>query len=447
MPEFRTETTIDALRSAAVELDPDRGAEEIVAHIGEAEIVLLGEATHGTHEFYQLRADITRTLIEQRGFAAVAIEGDWPDAYRVNRYVQGGTEATDAGEALAGFVRFPTWMWRNTVVAEFVSWLRAHNESTVARPRRVGFYGLDLYSLHASMRAVVDYLQQQDPAAAEAARRSYACFEDFGRDTDQYAWSAGRLGGETCAEAVARELVRLRERRTALLHHDSGARADEFFYAEQNARLAQNAELYYRTMVRGHIASWNVRDQHMAETLDALLDHLAARGQPRKVVVWAHNSHLGDARATEMGRGGELNLGQLVRERHGSSAALLGFTTHHGTVMAAEDWDRPGRVRTVRPALPDSYEDVFHRTGVPAFYLPLAQAEALHAPFNQPRLERAIGVIYRPETERWSHYFQARLAAQFDGVVHIDATRAVEPLEPVHPWVENEVPETYPSGV
>jgi erythromycin esterase-like protein len=447
MPDAPSAAIPETIRTAVVELGSDGAAAEIVAHIGDAAVVLLGEATHGTHEFYQLRADITRTLIEQRGFAAVAIEGDWPDAYRVNRYVQGGTPAVDAAEALAGFVRFPTWMWRNTVVAEFVSWLRAHNESIVARPRRVGFYGLDLYSLHASMRAVVDFLQQHDPAAAEAARHSYACFEDFGRDTDQYAWAAGRLGGETCAEAVARELVRLRERRAALLRHDGAALSDEFFYAEQNARLAQNAELYYRTMVRGHIASWNVRDQHMAETLDALLDHLAARGQPRKVVVWAHNSHLGDARATEMGLRGELNLGQLVRERHGSSAALLGFTTHHGTVVAAEDWDRPGRVRHFRPALPDSYEDLFHRTGVPAFYLPLAQAESLHEVFDQPRLERAIGVIYRPETERWSHYFHARLAAQFDGIVHLDETHAVEPLEPAHAWVEGEVPETYPSGV
>ncbi len=344
------------IREAAYPLTDDHDIERIIREIGDASLVLLGEASHGTHDFYELRARITRALIEERGFSAVAIEGDWPDAYQVNRYVTGGDEHADAAAALGGFQRFPTWMWRNTAVAEFIAWLRQHNAGIDDRARRTGFYGLDLYSLHASMRAVVNYLEQRDAHAATAARKSYACFEDFGEDTDQYSWAAARLGQETCEEAVARELVALQAKRAEFLRRDGAAESDEYFYAVQNARVAQNAERYYRTMMRGRVSSWNLRDEHMVETLGQLLQHLRATQQiamPRgadapsqspgqrnssvKVVVWAHNSHLGDARATEMGDSGEHNVGQLVRQKYGSAAKLIGFTTHTGSVVAASD--------------------------------------------------------------------------------------------------------------
>lgn len=435
------------VRAAAQPLEDESGIEPILAAIGDASLVLLGEATHGTHDFYALRAEITRALIERNGFSAVAIEGDWPDTYRVNRYVQGTDGAVNPREALAGFLRFPTWMWRNTAVARFVGWLRERNAATTDPTQRAGFYGLDLYSLHTSMRAVVEYLEKHDPEAARSARESYACFEEFGHDTDTYAWATAQLGRDTCEDAVARQLVALRERRAALLQRDGMNAGDEFFHAEQNARLAQNAEHYYRTMFKGHVASWNVRDQHMAETLEQLLAHLHGRGQAPKVVVWAHNSHLGDARATYMGEIGELNLGQLVREQHGRDAKLIGFTTYTGTVIAASDWGEPGEVKRVRPALTGSYEALFHETGLARFLLVPARDAAAHALLSKPRLERAIGVIYRPDTERQSHYFTARLAEQFDAVIHCDETRALEPLEQVAAWDPTEAPETFPSGV
>lgn len=432
---------------AAFPLTTDHDYERILSEIGDAALVLIGEATHGTHDFYATRARLTRALIEECGFSAVAIEGDWPDAYRVNRYVQHTDGGVDAVDALAGFERFPTWMWRNTAVADFVGWLRAHNSGIARAEQRVGFYGLDLYSLHSSMRAVVEYLEKKDPAAAAAARASYACFEEFGHDTDSYAWAAARMGDGTCEEAVTRELLALREQRAALLSRDGTAASDEYFFAEQNARLARNAEHYYRTMFQGRVASWNVRDRHMAEMLEELLGHLVARGQKPKVVVWAHNSHLGDARATEIGEGGELNLGQLVREKHGLSSRLIGFTTYSGNVIAASDWGEPGEFKRVRPALAGSYEELFHRTGIERFFLPIERGTYVHSLLAQPRLERAIGVIYRPETERWSHYFNARLSEQFDMIIHFDRTRGVEPLEAIAAWEPGEAPETYPSGV
>jgi erythromycin esterase-like protein len=436
------------IRAAAYPLTEPHDLKRILADIGDVSLVLLGEATHGTHDFYALRADITRALIEERGFSAVTIEGDWPDAYRVNRFVQHSDDGVrDPADALAGFERFPTWMWRNTAVTEFTAWLREHNSAITMPERRVGFYGLDLYSLNTSMRAVVEYLDQHDPVAARGARKSYGCFEEFGHDTDTYAWAASRLGDGTCEDAVSRELIALRERRAHLLQRDGMAASDEFFFAEQNARLAQNAERYYRTMFRGRTASWNVRDRHMMETLEELLGHLRRRGQPPKVVVWAHNSHLGDARATESGDEGQLNLGQLVREKHGRDCKLIGFTTYSGTVIAASDWGEPPELKRVGPALDGSYEDLFHETGVSRFFLPVERGTYVHSLLAVPRLERAIGVIYRPETERWSHYFHARLADQFDAVIHIDETKALEPLERVAALEPSEAPETYPSGV
>ncbi len=433
-----------ALRAEAWNFETDADTERVVSWLGDTPVVLLGEASHGTQEFYAARARLTRMLIERQGFTAVAVEGDWPDAYQVNRYVQGGGEA-DAASALAGFRRFPAWMWRNTEVAGFIAWLRRHNEGQPAR-MKAGFYGLDLYSLRSSMRAVVDYLEQHDPRAAREARASYACFDQFGREADTYAWATGRLGAESCEEAVTRELIALHQRRGELLRRDGQAAAEDFFHAEQNARLARNAERYYRTMVRGRVASWNIRDEHMAETLAELLEHLQSRGQAPKVVVWAHNSHLGDARATELSEIGELNLGQLARQRYGTGVRSIGFTTYAGTVAAASDWEGEMEVKRVRPALAGSFEDLFHATERPSFFLPLEPGSEAHGILWKRRLERAIGVVYRPETERQSHYFEARLAGQFDAVIHLDETRALIPLDLKQVPAGAEPPETFPEG-
>jgi erythromycin esterase-like protein len=411
--------------------------------IGNANVVLLGEASHGTHEFYRERARITRRLVEEQGFGAVAVEADWPDAYRVNRYVRGAPEDADAEEALRGFRRFPTWMWRNAEVLDFVGWLRAHNEGQRG-DGEVGFYGLDLYSLYASAAEVIGYLERVDSPAAELARERYACFEQFGGE--QTYGRAVSLGiSESCRRGVVAQLTDLQRRADAYLRRDGLAAEDEQFYAEQNARLVASAEEYYRSMFAGQALSWNLRDRHMADTLQRLVQHLARHGAPARIVVWEHNSHVGDARMTEMSRRGELNLGQLARERWPDDVALVGFTTYSGTVTAASAWDAPAERKRVRPALPESYEALFHETGEPRFVLDLTSAGA--ELFREPRLERAIGVIYRPETERASHYFSAALAGQFDALVHIDETRAVEPLERTAGWEMGEPPETYPTAL
>ncbi len=413
--------------------------------IDDSRFVLIGEASHGTHEFYQTRAEITERLIKAKGFLAVAVEADWPDAYRVNRYVQGRSDDAEAVEALGSFKRFPTWMWRNTDVVEFVAWLREYNDALPEGTRKVGFYGLDLYSLHASARAVLDFLDKVDPEAARRARYRYACFEHFGEDTQAYGYAASFGMSKSCEDEVVSQLVEMQNRAANLARRDGQVDADAFFTAEQNARLVKNAEHYYRSMFESRIESWNLRDQHMVETLGALVDHLGTSSA--KVAVWAHNSHLGDARATQMGKSGELNVGQLVRERHGKDAVLVGFTTYTGTVTAASNWDAPAERKRVRPALNGSYEALFHGTGTPNFLLNLRDAHWLSGVLNQERLERAIGVIYLPESERISHYFEARLANQFDAIIHLDQTRAVEPLERTSQWEAGELPETFPFAV
>jgi erythromycin esterase-like protein len=383
-------------------------------------LVLIGEASHGTHEFYAQRAEITKRLLDELGFDAVAIEGDWPDAYRVNRYVREQSDDEDAERALRGFRRFPAWMWRNTVVLDFVEWLRG---------RGAGFYGLDLYSLHASMAAVIEYLDEHGPDEARRARERYACFDHFGTDPQVYGYETGLGGAWPCEDEAVAVLLELQRHPHELLAND------EHFFAEQNARLVVNAERYYRSMYRGRQSSWNLRDTHMFETLQALLAHL---GPSSRIVVWAHNSHVGDARETQMGWSGELNLGQLARERFPRETLIVGFSTYTGTVTAADDWGDIARRKNVRPGLPGSWEEHFHERGEDRLYLERPEGT---------RLERAIGVIYRPQTERLSHYFEARVARQFDALIHIDETTALEPLEPTSVWEEGELPETYPVGL
>lgn len=436
-------TVTSELAKIAHPITGETDLEPLRALAGRRQVVLIGEASHGTHEFYEMRAQLTKRLIAEDGFTSIAIEADWPDALRVHRYVQGLSADTDAPAALADFKRFPQWMWRNTVVVDFVEWLRQWNR---AHDRaQVGFYGMDLYSLHSSIAEVLRYLDQVDPAAALRARQRYSCFEDFG-DPQLYGYAAGTGAAEPCEDEVIAQLMELRRRAGEIMRLDGKQAGAEFFYAEQNARLIANAERYYRSMFKGRASSWNLRDQHMAGTIQSLLTHLDSGRS--KIVVWAHNSHLGDARATEMSERGELNVGQLMREKFRDDTFLIGFTTYHGTVTAADDWDSPARRKRVRPGLAGSYEELFHETGLPRFWLDL-QSDAPNAieALREARLERAIGVIYRPDTERWSHYFSAKIAEQFDALIHLDQTRALTPLERSGQWDAGELPETFPSGI
>src|SRR5437016_9152018 len=439
---------IDAVREASQPLEGGaRDYDPLLQLIGEARFCLLGEATHGTHEFYRERAEITKRLIKKKGFTAIAVEADWPDAFRVNRYVRGLGDDRSGDQALSGFKRFPTWMWRNTVVLDFVEWLREYNSSLHTNAAKVGFYGLDLYSLYTSIEAVLGYLNKIDPAAAKRARYRYSCFEHFAEDTQAYGYAANFGLTESCERDVIEQLIELRRQSADYASRDGRVAQDEFFFAEQNARLVLNAERYYRSMFRGRVESWNLRDRHMAETLDALITHLNSQGHAAKVAVWEHNSHLGDARATYMADYGELNVGQLVREHYGPAAVLIGFTTYSGTVTAASDWGGPAERKRSRPAPGNSYEASFHEIEPPNFLLPLHQNRQVSIALRGPRLERAIGVIYLPQTERQSHYFDARLSNQFDAVIHFDETHALEPLERYAHWETGEPPETFPTGV
>jgi erythromycin esterase-like protein len=416
--------------------------------IGGARFVLLGEASHGTHEFYRERATITQRLIKEKNFSAVAVEADWPDAYRVNRYVRGMGADSNAPDALSGFKRFPTWMWRNTDVVNFVDWLRLYNDGLNSFSNNVGFYGLDLYSLFTSIDEVLRFLEQTDAGAAKLARARYACFDHFNQDSQLYGQSINWGLSDSCEQAVIAQLQDICASATGERARDGSYASDGLFYARQNAKLVVNAEKYYRTMFRGRISSWNLRDQHMAETLDDLAQHLSAvNGVPAKIVIWAHNSHIGDARATEVGQQGEWTLGQLAREKYGTDAFLVGFSTFHGTVTAASDWDAPAERKRVRPAIAGSYEALLHDAGIANFMLLFREKNALTQMLSAHLLERAIGVIYRPQTERQSHYFFACLPKQYDAVLHFDKTRAVEPLEPLSCWKTGEAPETYPVGV
>lgn len=417
--------------------------EALLDLVGDARFVLIGEASHGTAEFYEARARMTRTLIERKGFRAVAVEADWPDAYRVNRYVRGHGDDTDADRALSDFQRFPMWMWRNTVVRDFVEWLRTHNRTAAVA---TGFYGLDLYSMRRSAAEVVGYLERVDPAAANQARERYACFDQH-IDEQRYGYAAAFGAGESCEDAVVEQLVELQRMSAAHLPVDDGADPDERFYAEQNAQLVSAAEEYYRAMFGTRVSSWNLRDEHMFRTLTALHDHVEQRlGSEAKIVVWAHNSHVGDAGATEMGAAGELNLGRLVRENHPDVSRLIGFTTHTGTVLAADEWDGPAHVERVRPSLSGSIENLLHRTGRDCFLLRFDRGPVPEA-LRSALLERAIGVIYRPATERRSHYFHARAADRFDALVHFDETTALQPLDLVSRRDVEKPGETYPYAV
>jgi protein-L-isoaspartate(D-aspartate) O-methyltransferase len=430
------------IREAAEPLHDIDGdsVDALLERIADARVVLLGEATHGTSEFYRMRARITKELITRRGFQFVAVEADWPDAARIDDYVLGGPRRSSI--EFKPFERFPTWMWRNEEVATFVEWLRAHNAGQPDPAQRTSFHGLDLYSMFTSIAAVLAYLDEVDPDAGRVARRRYGLLTPWQRDPAAY--GAAVLSGryQSSEAAVVAMLRDLAGRRLDYEVRDG----QRFFDAAQNARVVAGAERYYRAMYYGGAASWNLRDQHMQDTLESLL---VFHGAGSKGVVWAHNSHVGDASATEMGARGEHNIGQLCRARFGRDAYIVGFATDHGTVAAASDWDEPVETMRVRPAHPESYERVLHDTGAAAFTLPLrtSSRRALRDELAQPRLERAIGVVYRPETELVSHYFQASIVDQFDELIWFDETRAVRPL-PAEPHPRDaEPPDTYPFGV
>lgn len=435
---------MQAVRATAIPLSGTRSDyDELLEQVGERSFVLLGEATHGTSEFYRMRAEITQRLIEEKDFDGVAVEADWPDAYRLNRYVRGDINSS-LDEAFKEFQRFPRWMWRNREVRNFVDWLRNYNANHIA-VEQVGFYGLDIYSLYRSVDSVIQYLEKVDPEQAHIARQAYACLDSV-RDPQQYGYQVAFSLRPSCHETVLEQFAELRRKASEYLVRDELNRYDEQFYAEQNAHVVLNAETYYRSLFSSRVNTWNLRDEHMTSTLFNLQRYLRARGSKGKIVVWAHNSHIGDSRATEMGWGGEHNIGQLIRLRAGADDALLvGFTMYTGSVSAAFAWGAPVEHLRVRPAIPESYEGLFHSTGLDRFYLPL------HAPSAQPlhdvMQERAIGVVYRPATERASHYFRASLTSQYDAVFHLDETSAVTPLDEEQRWRRHEMPETYPFGV
>ena len=419
----------------------DRTFSEFFDRFGDARVVLLGEASHGTSEFYRARAAISRRLIERHGFTIVAAEADWPDAATVDRYVR--HRPWREGE-LRAFERFPTWMWRNREFDAFVRWMRQHNEQ---RPyeRMCGFYGLDLYNLSASMRAVIDFLEEKDPELARLAHRRYGCLDPWAENPALYGRNALIEGYARCEVGVVQMLKDLLQKQIDCFAEE----CDEWLDAAANARLVKDAEAYYRVMYHGSAESWNLRDSHMFDTLNMILD---AKGSGSKAIVWAHNSHIGNAKFTDMGmHRDELNIGQLAKDRFGHDARLIGFGTHSGTVAAADDWDEPMKIKKVQPSLPESYERMCHESEVPKFLLDLREGkrdERLAGELMEPRLERFIGVIYRPETERWSHYSQAILPKQFDGYVWFDESEAVSPLPAeLRPGEAPSVEETYPFGL
>ncbi|MCB8821374.1 erythromycin esterase family protein [Microvirga rosea] len=431
--------TIGLVRASGEPLPPLEDVEAFGAlfdRFADARVVLLGEATHGTSEFYRARAAITRRLVERHGFCIVAVEADWPDAARIDAYVR-HRPVPDGDDA--AFQRFPAWMWRNEDVADFVNWLRDHNREK-PEEARAEFRGLDVYSLNGSIQAVLDYLDKVDPEAAGEARGRYGCLSPWQSDPARYGRAVLTGQKKPCDQALLKQLQDLLGKRLDYFEADGG---EMFFDAVQNAKIVRAAEHYYRIMYEGATESWNLRDRHMFDTLQSLLDR---REPGAKAVVWAHNSHIGNAAATAMGWQGEFNIGELCRTAFRDEAVLIGFGTDRGTVAAASDWDDPMEIKDIRPARSDSHERVFRDAGLGRFLTEWRGSGrlALRKALSRPRLERAIGVIYRPDTELYSHYFEAVLADQFDAFVWFDETRAVTPLTEAH---GEGMPETYPFGL
>jgi len=426
------------IRRLACPLRASEDLDVLMDQIGNSRFVLLGEASHGTSEYYSWRAQISRRLIKERAFCFIAVEGDWPDCYRVNRFVKGFPDAGDrVRDVLHAFTRWPTWMWANHEIIELAEWLRRHNDQQ-PRERKVGFFGLDVYSLWESLYAILGYLQRAHPAALPAAWQALRCFEPYGEDIQEYA-RATRFVPNSCEDEVVALLRKLRENATSF----PGDRQESHFAAEQNALVLQNAEAYYRAMIGGGPESWNIRDHHMTETLERLMKH---HGENAKGIVWEHNTHIGDARFTDMADQGQFNVGQLVREAHGRDAVLVGFGSYEGSVIAGNEWEAPMERMRVPAARKGSWEDVLHRAGAGDKLLLFTGADPTDE-MLQPRGHRAIGVVYHPEYEQFGNYVPTVLPRRYDAFLFLDKTHALHPLHEVTPHQEGEVPETYPSGV
>lgn len=420
----------EVIGSIAAAAEPLSGAagdyDSLLTLVGDNRFVLLGESTHGTREFYRERVRLTRRLVEEKGFTVIAVEADWQDAYDVNEFIH-GRGADTATEALATFTRFPEWMWANAEVRELVEWLREYNTTGPGRDRPIGFYGMDVYGIADAIDEVVGFLKSDDASAAARAEERYRCLRRYARQMENYGRDVALGRTRTCTAPAAAQLQEFDARIAAEGGHRPGD--ERLVSAWQSARVVLNGEAYYRTAVAGGVAAWNLRDRHMADTIDALSSHLAdVEPSPAKLIVWAHNSHLGDARATDRTDIGELNVGQLMRQRHDGLTVIVGFTTYEGTVLAANEWGGRGQVRQLRPAIDESYAAAFHATNVPAFLLRLRGNTPLMQALAGPRPQRFVGVVYMPGTERQSHYFDTELARQYDAVVHVDRTEAVQPL-------------------
>lgn len=417
--------------------------------IADARVVLLGEATHGTHEFYAARAEITKRLIKEKNFTVIGIEGDWPDTYRVNRYVHHKGADKSAEDALADYKRFPAWMWRNREFVSFIEWLRIHNQSMFEANNMVDVFGLDVYSLHRSIEVVIEELRKIDPKMAQEAEQKYACFDAY-QDPQEYGYIASLFLNKTCHNQVMEQYIALKNKEIAFFKDENLNPEEEKFYIEQNALVIKNAEEYYRSLFgQAPSVSWNIRDRHMMQTVTAIETFKKeTTGKEAKMVIWAHNSHIGDARGTQMASYGEINIGQLAKEQYGPDAVSVGFSTYTGTVSAASAWGADVEKKYVRSALDESIESFFHLSTQDAFYIVLDEDPAIYEFFDtKDYLQRAIGVVYLPQTERQSHYFLAEITRQYDVVIHFDVSHAVEPLDKSTEWEKGEdVPETFPFG-
>jgi erythromycin esterase len=431
---------VQIMRDTALPLHDPNHLDPLLNLIGDARLVLLGEASHGTSEYYSWRAALSQRLILEKGFSFLAVEGDWPDCYQINRFIKrDGDTAESAREVLGTFTRWPTWMWANEEIVELAEWLRRHNDNQ-PREKRVGFYGLDVYSLWDSLYAVMGYLQENDASALPAAWRALRCFEPFGEDAQEYARATAAFVPRTCEDQVVRLLAQLRHRAPTLPTED---RHETHFQAEQNALVVKNAEAYYRAMVHGGPESWNIRDRHMADTLDRLMQH---HGPEAKAIIWEHNTHIGDARFTDMRSEGMFNLGQLARERHhAEGVVLVGFGSYQGSVIDGRRWGAPWQPLEVPPATAGSWEDILHQAGS-SDKLFLFDGPEVNPLLLERRGHRAIGVVYHPEYEHYGNYVPTVLPRRYDAFLYLDQTRALRPLPEAIPKME-EVPETYPSGV
>jgi len=401
----------------------------ILEKIGDSRIVLMGEASHGTSEFYEARIELSKYLIEEKGFDAIAVECDWTSALPVIDYLYGDGDPNKPINSLHDFTRFPSWMWRNETIPPFLQWLRTHNDNLEQINNKVGFYGLDLYCLNSSINAVINYLNKNDKLAAKKAVNLYSCFDHLAVDPQNYGYLVESGAKHSCTEDVTKQLLEMQQITFEKLHSSNKKEVDQAFYASQNARVVKNAEQYYRSMFNSRAISWNVRDRHMAETVQNIIAHIETKkDKAAKIIIWAHNSHIGDARATEMSDRDEINLGQLVREQFAGTSYHLGFSTYTGTVTAANDWGEPAECKIINPGASGSFEEIFHDLKTKNFFLDLHLDEHLNHLLELSRLQRAIGVIYRPETERMSHYFFTHLPKQFDAIIHFDKTNAVKPL-------------------